>query len=163
MPAGEPGEIAVKGPGLFEGYLNNPELTAGSFDAGGHFLTGDYGRLSGNGLLSFLGRLKDQMKVGGENVSALEVESFLATHPAVKLAQVVSLPDARYDEVPVAFVELNAGAVLTEAELMRHCEGRIARFKIPRHVRFVDQWPMSATKIAKYRLRQAIIDELAAR
>lgn len=157
---GAPGEIAVKGPGLFNGYLNNPDLTQQSFNARGYFHTGDYGQVNERGLLTYLGRLKDQIKVGGENVSALEVESFLATQPAVKLAQVIGLPDEHYGEIPAAFIELNAGAVLTEAEILAHCHGQIARFKTPRHVRFVTQWPMSATKIEKYKLRQQLIDEL---
>lgn len=157
---GAPGEIAVKGPGLFSGYLNNPELTGQSFNEQGYFHTGDYGQVNDRGLLTYLGRLKDQMKVGGENVSALEVESFLATQAAIKLAQVIGLPDERYGEIPAAFIELNAGAALTEAEILAHCQGQIARFKIPRHVRFVTQWPMSATKIEKYKLRQQLIDEL---
>lgn len=160
VAAGSPGEIAVKGPGLFAEYLNNPELTARSFNAEGYFHTGDCGRIDADGLLTFLGRLKDQMKVGGENVSALEVEAFLATHPAVKLAQVVALPDERYGEVPAAFIELNSGTRLTEAEVITYCQGQIARFKIPRHVRFVTEWPMSTTKIEKYKLRQRLTEEL---
>lgn len=160
VEAGAPGEIAVKGPGLFHGYLNNMDLTRQSFNAQGYFHTGDYGRVNERGLLTYLGRLKDQMKVGGENVSALEVESFLATQPAIKFAQVIGLPDERYGEIPAAFIELNAGAVLTESEVLAHCQGQIARFKIPRHIRFVTQWPMSATKIEKYKLRQQLIDEL---
>ncbi|NMG41686.1 AMP-binding protein [Chelativorans sp. ZYF759] len=157
---GEPGEIAVRGPGLFGGYLNNSELTRQAFNAQGYFHTGDYGAVNAQGLLKYLGRLKDQMKVGGENVSALEVESFLATHPAIKLAQVVGIPDERYGEVAGAFVELVEGAELGEQGVLSHCDGQIARFKIPRHVRFVTDWPMSATKIEKYKLRQSLIDEL---
>lgn len=160
VAAGQSGEIAVLGPGLFAGYLNNPQLTAQSFNERGYFHTGDCGALQEGGLLRYLGRLKDQLKVGGENVSALEVESFLATHPAVKLAQVVGIPDERYGEVPVAYIELAAGAEMTEQDVFSHCQGQIARFKIPRHVRFVAAWPMSATKIEKYKLRQSIIDEL---
>jgi acyl-CoA synthetase (AMP-forming)/AMP-acid ligase II len=157
---GQPGEIAVRGPGLFGGYLNNPDLTAQSFNAQGYFHTGDCGAVNERGLLRYLGRLKDQLKVGGENVSALEVESFLATHPAVKLAQVVGIPDERYGEIPAAFIELYPGASLTEQAVLGHCAGQIARFKIPRHVRFVSEWPMSATKIEKYKLRQSLMDEL---
>lgn len=158
---GSPGEIAVRGPGLFNGYLNNTDLTARAFNDMGFFHTGDFGAINERGLLRYLGRLKDQMKVGGENVSALEVESFLATHPHIKLAQVVSIPDDRYGEVPAAFIELIAGTTLSEADVLAHCTGRIARFKIPRFVRFVGQWPMSATKIEKYKLRQSLAEELS--
>jgi fatty-acyl-CoA synthase len=112
------------------------------------------------GLLLFHGRLKDVLKVGGENVSALEVESFLATHPAVKLAQVVGFPDDRYGEVPAAFIEVVPGATVSEAELVDFCDGRIARFKTPRHVRFVTEWPMSSTKVQKFRLRDGLVAEL---
>lgn len=160
MAPGQPGEIAVRGPGLFGGYLNNPDLTEQSFNDRGYFLTGDFGSVDEQGLLRYLGRLKDQMKVGGENVSALELESFLALHPAVKLAQVVGVADARYGEVPAAFIELAANATLTEQDVINHCTGQIARFKIPRHVRFVSAWPMSATKIEKYKLRQLLAEEL---
>jgi acyl-CoA synthetase (AMP-forming)/AMP-acid ligase II len=102
------------------------------------------------------------LKVGGENVAALEVEAFLATHPAVKVAQVVGVPDERYVEVPAAFVELADGAELDADGLVAFCRGRIASFKVPRHVRFVDEWPMSATKIQKHRLRDALLEELDA-
>lgn len=163
VAAGQPGEIAVRGPGLFVGYLNHPQLTANAHDLQGYFHTGDFGSRDAAGLLQFLGRLKDQMKVGGENVSALEVEAFLATHPAVRLAQVIPLPDERYGEVPAAFVEIAPGAVISEADILEFCTGRIARYKIPRHVRFVEEWPMSATKIAKFKLRDALMQELGGR
>jgi acyl-CoA synthetase (AMP-forming)/AMP-acid ligase II len=161
LPAGTRGEIAIRGPALFDLYLNDPASEAATRDADGFFRTGDVGSIDDQGFLSFHGRFKDQLKVGGENVSALEVESFLATHPAVQLAQVVGIADSRYGEVPVAFVELKAGHGLDEAALLAFCAGRIARFKVPRHVRFVGEWPMSATKILKYRLKERIEAELA--
>lgn len=157
---GQPGEIAVKGPGLFAGYLNQPDLTRGAFTDDGYFLTGDYGAFTSGGVLRFLGRLKDQMKVGGENVSALEVESFLAQHPGVRLAQVVSIPDEKYGEVAAAFIEEVPGAGITQDEILAFCKGRIASFKVPRFVRVVTQWPMSATKIAKFRLREQLLKEV---
>lgn len=161
LAPGKRGEIAIRGPALFEGYLNDPVLTAQQHTPDGFFLTGDVGSLDADGFLSFHGRFKDQLKVGGENVSALEVESFLATHPAIHLAQVVGVADAKYGEVPVAFVERKPGLPLDEADVLHFCEGRIARFKAPRHVRFVEAWPMSATKILKYRLKEQIDAELA--
>jgi len=100
------------------------------------------------------------LKVGGENVAALEIEAYLGGHPAVKIAQVVGVPDPRYDEVPAAFVEVVPGATLTEDELLAFCRGQIATFKIPRYVRFVDEWPMSASKIQKFRLREQLLEEL---
>jgi fatty-acyl-CoA synthase len=107
----------------------------------------------------FHGRLKDMLKVGGENVAAAEIEAVLDTHPAVRLSQVVGVPDPRYAEVPAAFVELKAGAAATEAELIAYVDGKIARFKIPRLVRFVAEWPMSATKIQKFALRDRLLAE----
>jgi Acyl-CoA synthetases (AMP-forming)/AMP-acid ligases II len=108
----------------------------------------------------FHGRLKDMLKVGGENVAAIEVESFVARHPAVRCVEVVGAPDPRLDEVPVAFVEVEPGCTVTEAELIAFCEGRIARYKVPRAVRFVEPgaWPMSATKINKRVLRAMLTD-----
>jgi acyl-CoA synthetase (AMP-forming)/AMP-acid ligase II len=147
---------------MFAGYYGDPEATAASFDAEGWFHTGDRCSLDADGLLSFHGRIKDMLKVGGENVGALEVESFLASHPAVSLAQVVGVPDGRYGEVPVAWVERVPGADLDEAELLSFCDGRIARFKIPRQVRFVEEWPMSSTKIQKFRLRDRFLAETSA-
>ncbi len=161
VPIGQRGEIAVRGAGLFSGYFNEPELTRRQHLPEGFFLTGDTGSMDEDGRLNFHGRFKDQLKVGGENVSALEVESFLSTHPAISLAQVVGIPDEKYGEVPAAFVELKAGASATEREIIDFCTNQIARFKIPRHVRFVTEWPMSATKIVKYRLRERLEAELA--
>jgi fatty-acyl-CoA synthase len=93
------------------------------------------------------------LKVGGENVAAVEIESLLATHPSVSIAQVVGVPDPKYIEVPAAFIELKPGAEATEQEIIDFCDGAIARFKVPRYVRFVTEWPMSATKVQKFRLR----------
>jgi fatty-acyl-CoA synthase len=129
-------------------------------DADGWFHSGDLVRRDGDGRVTFVGRLKDMLKVGGENVSAAEVENHLVTHPAVQIAQVVAAPDARYIEVPCAFVELAPGASATEQELIDHCLGSIATFKVPRYVRFVREWPQSGTKIQKHRLRERIASEL---
>jgi fatty-acyl-CoA synthase len=161
VATGERGEIEIRGVSRFSGYYKAPELTASVIDAHGWFRTGDLGSLDPEGRLAFHGRLKDMLKVGGENVAAAEVEGFLVQHPAVNVAQVVGVPDAYYTEVPAAFVELAPGASLDEAELIDHCLGRIATFKVPRYVRFVDEWPMSGTKIKKFVLREQIRDELA--
>jgi len=160
VPPGTKGELIVKGPPLFTGYYKNPEQTAATRDAEGFFHTGDHCSFDVDGFLYFHGRLKDVLKVGGENVSALEVEAYLATHPAIKLAQLVGIPDDRLMEVPVAFVELSAGETVTEDDVIGYCKGQIAGFKVPRHVRFVTEWPMSSTKIQKFRLREQIMTEL---
>src|SRR4051794_33966594 len=159
---GDEGEILVRSFGLFTEYLNDPAKSAAAFDADGWYRTGDRGELGADGRLRFMGRLKDMLKVGGENVAAAEIESLLSTHPAVKLVQVVGVPDSRLEEVPAAFVELRAGRQATADELIGFCNERIARFKVPRHVRFVSEWPMSATKIQKGPLRERLLAELAA-
>jgi acyl-CoA synthetase (AMP-forming)/AMP-acid ligase II len=100
------------------------------------------------------------LKVGGENVAPAEIESYLSTHPAIKLVQVIGVPDERLDEVPAVFVELATGRELTAEEVIAHCQGAIASFKVPRYVRFVNEWPMSATKIQKFRLREQLLAEL---
>ena len=160
VAVGAAGEIVARGRGVFAGYYNDAEKTAASFYEGGWFRTGDLGSMDAEGRVTFRGRLKDMLKVGGENVAAVEVEGFLATHPAVDLAQVVPVPDEKYGEVPAAFIELAPGARATEEEIIAFCQGEIASFKIPRYVRFVEEWPMGATKILKYELRERICAEL---
>jgi fatty-acyl-CoA synthase len=108
----------------------------------------------------FHGRIKDMLKVGGENVAAAEIEACLQRHPGVKLAQVVGLPDQRLVEVPAAFVERNGGSDVSAEELIEHCRREIAGFKVPRQIRFVAEWPMSTSKIQKFRLRDELVREL---
>jgi acyl-CoA synthetase (AMP-forming)/AMP-acid ligase II len=163
LSADERGELVIRGYCLFEGYYRDPQATADVVDADGWLHTGDVGSLDSFGRIRYHGRYKDMLKVGGENVAAVEIESFLGDHPAVKLVQVVAADDEKYQEVPVAFVELHDGATATADELIGFCHDKIAAFKVPRHVRFVDEWPMSATKIQKFRLREMIAAELAAR
>ncbi len=157
LPPETKGEIWVAGYSLFEGYWKDPIKQAETVTSDGWLRTGDLGALDGRGRVRYLGRLKDMLKVGGENVAAIEIESFLATHPAVKLAQVVGMPDARLQEVPAAFVELNAGMSATADELVEFCRDKIASFKIPRRIVFTTEWPMSATKIQKFRLRERLL------
>jgi len=160
LAAGEVGEILVRGYCVMDGYYADPQRTAGTLDADRWLHTGDLYRQTQDGRLIFNGRIKDMLKVGGENVAALEVEAFLCGHPAVKIAEVVGVPDPRLDEVPVAFVELRAGASVEPEELVEWCRGRIASYKVPRavHVITAEEWPMSATKIDKRGLRQRLAD-----
>lgn len=160
LPVGQRGEVLVRGYSLFEGYYRDAEKTATALDAEGWFHTGDIGSLDAAGAILFHGRFKDMLKVGGENVAAAEIEAHLQKHPAVKLAQVVGIPDAKYAEVPAAFVELQPGVAATEAELIDFCRRDISSFKVPRHIRFVTEWPMSSSKIQKFRLRNQLVDEL---
>lgn len=153
---GVPGEVQLQGWCVFDGYWHRPEATREALTTDGWLRTGDLGSLDDSGRLRFHGRLKDVLKVGGENVSAVEVESVLARHPAVKLAQVVAAPDPRLGEVAAAFVELRPGATASDAELIAHCRESLAGFKVPRQVHFVSDWPMSATKVQKFRLRERL-------
>ncbi|WP_029539538.1 MULTISPECIES: class I adenylate-forming enzyme family protein [unclassified Rhodococcus (in: high G+C Gram-positive bacteria)] len=155
QPAGVPGEILIRGYCVTEGYYKDPAKTAETIDSDGWLRTGDLYSRTESGCLVFHGRLKDMLKVGGENVAAIEVESFLCEHPAVLTAAVIGRPDDRLDEVPVAFVEVREGHQLTEAELIEFCDGKIGRYKVPRAVFFVEpgEWPMSATKINKRGLK----------
>ncbi len=156
----ERGDICIRGPGMLTGYYKDPAKTAESIDSDGWLHTGDLGSIDMNGQIMFHGRTKDMLKVGGENVAAAEIESVLNSHPAVELAQIVGAPDARYEEVPAAFVKLKVGAAASEGDLIDHCRRKLARFKIPRYVRFIDEWPMSTSKIQKYKLKDMIAAEL---
>lgn len=161
VPPGVMGELCFRGYSCFEGYYRDPELTATVFDADGFFRSGDRASMDATGHLRYGGRLKDMIKIGGENVAAIEIEDYLNTHPAVRIAQVVGVPDARYDEVAAAFIELHPGADLTEQALIDFCLSRIATYKVPRYVRFVTEWPMSGTKVKKFELRADLLRELA--
>ncbi len=148
---GERGEILVRGAVRFQGYYRDDDDNA-AIDSEGWLHTGDLGRRSHGGRISYLGRSKDMLKVGGENVAPAEIEAHLSTHSAVRLAQIIGVPDDTYYEVPVAFVELIEGRQVTSEELIAHCRGHLAGFKVPRAVRFVTEWPLSATKVQKFRL-----------
>jgi fatty-acyl-CoA synthase len=137
-----------------QGYYKKPEETAKVIDADGWLHSGDVGYLRADGCLRFLGRYKDMLKVGGENVDPMEIEAFLMEVPRVNHAAVVGVPDPRLAEVPVAFVIPEGGRHLSEREVIDFCRGRIASFKIPRRVYFVDQFPLTGSgKIQKYLLR----------
>ena len=157
---GEPGELLVRGYTVFEGYYRDSAQTAKALDHDGWLHTGDRGTVDAAGRVTFLGRIKEMIRVGGENVAPAEIEGFLSTHPAVHLVQAVGIPDERLDEVPAVFVELKPGAAVTGQELIDHCRGKIASFKVPRYVSFVEEWPMSATKIQRFRLRDQLLAEL---
>jgi fatty-acyl-CoA synthase len=162
QPTGTPGEILVRGYTVMQGYYRKPEETAKTIDGDGWVHTGDMGLIREDGHLRFMGRYKDMLKIGGENVDPMEVEAYLMGHPAVNLAAVVALPDARLSDVGVAFVRREPGAALTETEVIHYCRGKIASFKIPRHVIFVDDFPMTGSgKIQKVKLREEALRQLA--
>ena len=159
VPQGTAGEIVARGYALFEGYYKDPEKTAAAVDADGWFHTGDRGLLDPEGRLTFLGRSKDMLKVGGENVGAVEVESLLVQHPAVSICQVVGIPDDRLQEVPAAFVEL-ARAPVDRAGAHRLLRGPDRGVQGPARRAHRRSWPMSATKIQKFALRDQLLAEL---
>jgi len=157
---GERGEVWIKGYNMLDGYHRDPVKTAEAIDEDGWYHSGDIGSIDENGHLQFHGRFKDMLKVGGENVAAAEVEAVLDTHQAVELSQVIGIPDERLAEVPAAFIKLANGAMPSEDELIEYARDKIASFKVPRHIRYVDEWPMSASKIQKFKLRQQLMAEL---
>jgi fatty-acyl-CoA synthase len=153
VPAGERGEIVLRGPKVFAGYWRDPEATARAF-AGGWFHTGDIGVRDEDGYLFIVDRLKDMIVSGGENIAGSEVERVLYEHGAVLEAAVVGRPDDRWGEVPVAFVALRPGSSATADELIEHCRGQLAKFKVPKDVTFIDALPRNPSgKVLKRTLR----------
>jgi fatty-acyl-CoA synthase len=152
LPTGERGEIWLRGFCVFAGYYKDEEATRRVKQPDGWLRTGDMGYIDEGGRVVYDGRLKDMLKIGGENVAALEIETYLCTHPDVAIAQVIGVPDEHLFEVAAAYVELNPGATVMPEELIDHCIGKIASYKIPRYVRIVTEWPMSTTKIQKFKL-----------
>ena len=158
---GEPGELLVRGYGVMQGYYKKPEETAKAIDVEGWMHTGDRAIEREDGTIRFLGRYKDMLKVGGENVDAAEVEALVLTHDAVAQAAVVGVPDERLAEVACACVRLKPGAQLSGEELIAHCKGKVATFKIPRHVLFMDDYPMTSSgKVQKFKLRDIALEQL---
>jgi fatty-acyl-CoA synthase len=148
------GELQVRGYSVMLGYYKKPDETAAAYTEDGWFKTGDMAIWLDDGYLRFLGRYKDMLKVGGENVDPMEVEGFLLEHPSVYQIAVVGCPDKRLTEIAVAYVQKAEGANIDGAQIVEHCRGKVASFKIPRHVVFVDEFPMTASgKIRKVELR----------
>ncbi len=164
VPRGTTGELCTRGYNVMLGYWNNPEATADAIDAGRWMHTGDLATMDEDGYLNIVGRIKDMIIRGGENVYPREIEEFLYTHEQVLDAQVIGVPSERYGEEIMAWVKVREGAVLTPEELTAYCEGRIARFKIPRYWKLMkpgESWPMTISgKIQKYRMREMAIEEL---
>jgi fatty-acyl-CoA synthase len=161
LPRGEPGEFQTRGYSVMLGYWDDPERTREAIDQGRWMHTGDLATMDDDGYMKIVGRIKDMIIRGGENVYPREIEEFLYTHPDVTDVQVIGVPDPRYGEEIMAWVQLREGATLTEEGLKEHCRGRIAHYKVPRYVRFTDAFPMTVTgKVQKYKMREAAIEEL---
>lgn len=155
------GEICARGYNIMKGYYKMPEATAAAIDSEGWLHTGDLGTVDENGYLKITGRLKDMIIRGGENIYPREIEEFLYTHPAVKDVQVVGVPSVKYGEEVMAFIQLREGFTVTSDELMEYCKGKIARYKIPAFIEFIDAYPQTASgKIQKYKLREMAIEML---
>ncbi|MDY0409700.1 class I adenylate-forming enzyme family protein [Virgibacillus soli] len=163
LPAGSVGELVVRGNTVTHGYYNNPEETAATIDKDGWLRTGDIGRIDALGYIEVLGRRKDIYKVSGEIVAPREVEEVISKHPAVNNVYIVGVPDKMTTETGAAFIELKAGENCTRREIVEWCAARIARFKIPRYVWFIEasDWPMTSTgKVQKFRLQEIAIEKL---
>ncbi len=161
VPRGTHGELCTRGYLVMKGYYNNPEATRAAIDVDGWLHSGDIATMDENGYCKITGRVKDMIIRGGENIYPREIEEFLYTHPAVCQVQVVGVPDRKYGEEVVAWVQLKEGMAATSEDIVCFCEGRIARYKIPKYIKFVDAYPMTVTgKVQKYKIRQMAIDEL---
>jgi fatty-acyl-CoA synthase len=161
VPAGEPGELCTRGYSVMLGYWDNEDATHAAIDAARWMHTGDLAVMDGVGYVNIVGRLKDMVIRGGENIYPREIEEFLYTHPKLSDVQVIGVPDAKYGEELMAWVKLKEGETLTPEELTKFCWGQIATFKIPRYWKFVDAFPMTITgKVTKYKMREQAIVEL---
>jgi fatty-acyl-CoA synthase len=161
VPRGQPGELCSRGYIVMLGYWDNPEATREAIDAGRWMHTGDLATMDEDGYLNIVGRIKDMIIRGGENVYPREVEEFLYTHPDVSDVQVIGVPSERYGEEVMAWVRPREGATLTGEDLDAYCRGRISTFKIPRYWKFVTEFPMTVTgKVQKFRMREVAIEEL---
>jgi fatty-acyl-CoA synthase len=160
VPRGEQGELCARGYMVMKGYYKNPEATRTAIDEARWLHSGDMATMDENGYCRITGRLKDMICRGGENIYPREIEEFLYTHPAVSDVQVIGVPDVKYVEQVAAWIKLKEGAVCDAEEIRNFCKGRIADFKVPRYVKFVDSFPMTVTgKIQKFKMRESSIQE----
>ena len=161
VPRGESGELCTRGYSVMLGYWNNETATHEAIDAARWMHTGDLATMDDDGYVNIVGRIKDMIIRGGENVYPREIEEFLYRHPDVSDVQVIGVPSARYGEEVMAWVRLREGANATEEDLTDYCRGKISTFKIPRYWKFVDTFPMTVTgKIQKFKMRDESIEEL---
>jgi fatty-acyl-CoA synthase len=161
VPRGEAGEFLARGYPVMRGYWNDPERTAEAIDEYRWMHTGDLATMDEDGYVRVVGRIKDMVIRGGENVYPREIEEFLYTHPQIADVQVIGVPDERYGEELMAWVVLRPGAEVGAEQLREFCQGQIARYKIPRYFKFVDGYPMTVTgKVQKFKMRQRAVEEL---
>ena len=161
VPRGTGGEFLTRGYSVMLGYWNDPQRTAEAIDSDGWMHTGDLAVMDGEGYVNIVGRIKDMIIRGGENVYPREIEEFLHTHPDIVDVQVIGVPDIRYGEEVMAWIQLRDGAETTADDIKDFCRDTIAHYKVPRHIKFTDTFPMTITgKIQKYKMREQSISEL---
>jgi fatty-acyl-CoA synthase len=161
VPVGVQGELCTRGYSVMLGYWENDDATRAAIDSARWMHTGDLATMDEEGYVNIVGRIKDMIIRGGENVYPREIEEFLYGHPKVQDVQVIGVPDARYGEEVMAWVRLREGEEATAEEIRDYCRGKIAHYKIPRYVKFVDAFPMTVTgKVQKFLMRQESVVEL---
>jgi fatty-acyl-CoA synthase len=161
LPVGEQGELCTRGYLVMRGYDDEPEATRAAVDSDGWLHTGDLAVMRPDGYFRITGRAKDMVIRGGENIYPREIEEFFYTHPKIAEVQVVGLPHANLGETLCAWIRLKAGHDATEDEMRQFCCGKIAHFKIPQYIRFVDSFPMTVTgKVQKFKIRAIEIERL---
>jgi fatty-acyl-CoA synthase len=162
LPRGQQGEFLTRGYSVMLGYWDDPDQTAAAIDANGWMHSGDLGVMDDDGFIDITGRLKDMIIRGGENIYPREVEEYLYQHPSVRDVQVFGVPDDRMGEVVCAWIQIKDGAEVTAEDIRDFCKTRIARFKVPQHIRFVSDYPMTVTgKVQKFEMRNRMVAELA--
>jgi fatty-acyl-CoA synthase len=161
VPVGTPGEFCTRGYSVMLGYWDDEERTGQAIDKAGWMHTGDLATMDADGYCNIVGRIKDMVIRGGENIYPREIEEFLYRHPAIQEVQVFGVPDQRFGEELCAWIKIREGATLTEDDVKAFCKDQIAHYKVPRHIRFVDEFPMTVTgKMQKFIMREKMVDEL---
>ena len=161
VPRGETGEFCTRGYSVMKGYWNDAEKTREAIDDGGWMHTGDLATMDEAGYVNIVGRLKDMVIRGGENVYPREIEEFLYRHPKVQDVQVIGVPDKKYGEEICAWIKLREGQSATAEEIREFCRGQIAHYKIPRYIEFVGEFPMTITgKVQKFVMKEQTISKL---
>ena len=161
VPRGAPGEFCTRGYSVMLGYWDDKERTEQAIDAARWMHTGDLATMDEEGYCNIVGRIKDMVIRGGENVYPREIEEFLYRHPKIQDVQVFGVPDERYGEELCAWIRLRSGETLSAEEVREFCREQIAHYKVPRHIRFVDEFPMTVTgKVQKFIMRERMADEL---
>lgn len=158
---GEAGELCTRGYSVMLGYWENPEGTDAAIDSKGWMHTGDTAVMDEDGYVNIVGRIKDMIVRGGENVYPVELEDFLMAHDAIEAVQVTGVPDSKYGEEIIAWISLKEGKIVSEDDIKQFCKGKVAHYKVPRYIRFGDDFPMTVTgKVQKYKMREISIKEL---